>query len=142
MKKKILSKNIYCFINARITIFKIHVLWCAIIMDFSSHIWDFYKYRTTLNWSTEASFKYFYARPKYVIRDIVIYCCLNLQTRSCIQQAQKQPFLNFEFCKICAFLCLLCAQYYVRQYIYMSCKTYFGLVKKYLKPFVVEYLKV
>jgi len=118
---------------------------CSVVClfhPFSPHIWDFCKYGRTLKWSTEASFKYFYTRPKYVIRDIVIYCCLNLRTRSCTKQAQKLPYLNFEFCKIFAFLCLLCAQYYVRQYIYMSCKTYFGLVKKYLKLFVINYFKV
>ena len=76
---------------------------------FSPHIWDFCKYCRTLSWSTEASFKYFFTRPKYVIRDIVIYCCLNLQTLSCIQQAQNLSFLHFKLYKKLSILCLLCA---------------------------------
>ena len=81
-------------------------------------------------------------RSKYVVHGIVYFWCLNLQTLSCIHQAQRFIFHNFEFLKKQAFLCLLGAYYFVRQYIYLSCQTYFSLVKKYLKVFSAGHLEV
>ena len=100
-----------------------HHIW-ALEMRFSECAWhrecspiscNNHKYDQTSKWFTEASFKYFCTRPKYVAHDIVNYCCLNLQPLSCIQQAQKLIFQNFEFVQKLSFLCLLCAYNYVRQ---------------------------
>ena len=142
MREKTFQQTIGCFINSRLKLLKTQVLWCAINLLFSLHIHDFCKYDPTLKQPTEANFKYFLMRSKYVVHGIVYFWCLNLQTLSCIHQAQRFIFHNFEFLKKQAFLCLLGAYYFVRQYIHLSCQTYFGLVKNFSKLFSAFHLKV
>ena len=141
-ERKTFCQIIGCFINSRLKLLKTQVLWCAITMLFSLHIDDFCKYDPTLKQRTGANFKYFLMRPKYVVHGIVDLWCLNLQTFSCTHQAQKLIFVNFELLKKQTLLCLLGAYYFVRQCMRISCQTYFGFIKKFLKLFSAVHLKV
>ena len=76
----------------------------------------------------------FFMRPKYVLHEIMIFWCLNLRTRSCIQKAQNSRFFKIlNFFKNDKHLCALLCAYTLCEInrVTMSCKTYFGLVKKY-----------
>ena len=96
-RKNILANN--GFINPMLKLLKSQVLWCAIPRLFSLHVGDFFKYDQTLKQHIGASFKYFLIIPKYVVPDMVNFCCLNLQTLSHTHQAQNSIFLNFGLLK-------------------------------------------